>query len=66
MGFDKVNEYEFDESVFNLKGEAKAGTPTMSDQDLLSSVANKSGQELSDYLKTLSQADLNRLLELQK
>jgi hypothetical protein len=66
MGFDKVNEYEFDESVFNLKGEAKAGTPTMSDQELLTSVANKSGQELSNYLKTLSQADLNRLLELQE
>ena len=66
QGFGDISDYKFDKEVFNLKGKVETETPTMSDQELLSSVANKSGQELSDYLKTLSQADLNRLLELQE
>ena len=65
MGFEKVGEYEFDESVFDLKGEPSAAVPTMSDEQLLAGARGKTGPALTQYLESLSDADLNRLVELQ-
>lgn len=67
QGFGDIEEYKFDKEVFNLKGESgdEKINQAISDQDLLSGVAGKSGQELSDYLMTLSQDQLRRLQEMQ-
>ena len=65
MGFEKVGEYEFDESVFDLKGEPSVAAPTMSDEQLLAGARGKTGPALTQYLESLSDADLNRLVELQ-
>jgi len=65
MGFDKVDEYEFDEDVFNLKGSVSDGKATMTDDQLLAGTQGKTGAALSQYLQSLSEADFNRLMQLQ-
>jgi len=65
MGFDKVDEYEFDEDVFNLRGSVSDGKATMTDNQLLSGAQGKTGAALSQYLQSLSEADFNRLMQLQ-
>jgi len=65
MGFDKVDEYEFDEDVFNLKGSVSDTKATMTDDQLLSGAQGKTGAALSQYLQSLSEADFNRLMQLQ-
>lgn len=66
MGFDKVDEYEFDEDVFNLRGSVSDGKTTMTDDQLLSGAQGKTGAALSQYLQSLSEADFNRLMQLQQ
>ena len=66
MGFDKVDEYEFDEDVFNLRGPVSDGKVTMTDDQLLSGAQGKTGAALSQYLQSLSEADFNRLMQLQQ
>jgi hypothetical protein len=66
MGFDKVDEYEFDEDVFNLRGSVSDGKATMTDDQLLYGAQGKTGAALSQYLQSLSEADFNRLMQLQQ
>lgn len=66
MGFDKVDEYEFDEGIFNLKGSVSETKATMSDDELLAGAKGKTGTALSQYLQSLSEADFNRLMQLQQ
>ena len=66
MGFDKVDEYEFDEDIFNLKGSVSDTKTTMTDDQLLSGAQGKTGAALSQYLQSLSEADFNRLMQLQQ
>jgi hypothetical protein len=66
MGFDKVDEYEFDEDIFNLKGSVSDTKTTMTDNQLLSGAQGKTGAALSQYLQSLSEADFNRLMQLQQ
>ena len=65
MGFDKVDEYEFDEGIFNLKGSVSDTKTTMTDDQLLAGTQGKTPAELSQYLQSLSEADFNRLMQLQ-
>jgi len=65
MGFDKVDEYEFDEDVFNLRGSVSDGKATMTDDQLLAGAQGKTGAALSQYLQSLSEADFKRLMQLQ-
>jgi hypothetical protein len=65
MGFDKVDEYEFDKSVFNLTGSVSDTKTTMTDEQLLAGIQGKTPAELSKYLESLSEADFNRLMQLQ-
>lgn len=66
MGFDKVNEYEFDEDVFNLKSSVPKVKTTMTDDELLTGAQGKTGAALSQYLQSLAEADFNRLMQLQQ
>lgn len=66
MGFDKVDEYEFDEDIFNLRGSVSGTKATMSDAELLAGTQGKTGAALSQYLESLSEADFNRLMQLQQ
>jgi hypothetical protein len=66
QGFEEIQPYEFDESVFNLKGSVSDTKTTMTDDQLLSGAQGKTGAALSQYLQSLSEADFNRLMQLQQ
>ena len=65
QGFEEIQPYEFDESVFNLKGSVSNTKATMTDDQLLSGAQGKVGAALSQYLQSLSDADFKRFQELQ-
>ena len=65
QGFEEIQPYEFDEDVFNLKGSVSDTKVTMTDDQLLSGAQGKTGAALSQYLQSLSEADFNRLMQLQ-
>jgi hypothetical protein len=66
QGFEEIQPYEFDESVFNLKGSVSDTKTTMTDDQLLSGAQGKAGDALKQYLQSLSEADFNRLMQLQQ
>jgi hypothetical protein len=66
QGFEEIQPYEFDEDVFNLKGSVSDTKATMTDDQLLSGAQGKTGAALSQYLQSLSEADFNRLMQLQQ
>ena len=66
QGFEEIQPYEFDEDVFNLKGSVSDTKVTMTDDQLLSGAQGKTGAALSQYLQSLSEADFNRLMQLQQ
>ena len=60
MGFETIEEYDFDESVFDLK----KPTSEVSDEELLKGAQGLSGEALEQYLQSLSSEAFARLFEL--
>jgi len=60
MGFENIEEYEFDESIFDLKKPASE----VSDAELLKGAQGLTGEALEQYLQSLSSEAFARLFEL--
>lgn len=60
MGFDKIEEYEFDQSIFDLN----KPTSEVSDAELLKGAQGLTGKALEQYLQSLSDEDFARLSKL--